>query len=776
MIKSYEDYKKALKTLKKWAYYYYVLDNPLVTDEEYDKLYREVEKWEKEHPDKIDPTSPTQRVGDVVLEGFEKARHITKMWSMEDVFDENEFRDWVNRVTRLIDEEFSFYIEPKFDGASLNLVYKDGKLIRAETRGDGEIGEDVTLNAKTIKSIPLEIAHKGLIEIRGEVVIKKKDFDKLNEERIKKGEPTFANPRNAAAGSLRQLDPKITASRPLLFYPWGVGYPIEVLNSDEVSREQYEKDKNEFIEKFKKYKNLMDYVYSFGFKEPPKRGECGGDDIDCVLKKYNEFVEMRDEIEVMLDGMVVKVNELHLLEKLGYTQKYPRWMVAYKFPAIEKETILKDVVIQVGRTGVLTPVAILEPVEIGGVIVERATLHNFDEIERMDIRIGDHVIVIRSGDVIPKITKVLYYKRETLWLKILNILENKTKKIPAILKEFREFIKSSLREIASLRKKFKNNKLENKKYILLRNLQRDILKIYKKKNLFNPYTLFKDIINLLNKYEIQLKKHFYQIYIPRPTHCPVCGAEVLDEGAIIKCQNLNCPARIVNNIIYFASKNCLDIEGLGESVARLLYEKRLVRDVTDLFKLKVEDLERLPGFARKKAENLVNAIKRVKGIECWRFVNALGIEHIGEVASKKICEKFGIEFYKHEPEEFYQIEGFGPEMVKSIAEYIKVNRDKIEKLIELIQPTNPKKEEVKESPFSGKTVVLTGTMSKPRSEIKELLESLGAHVTNSVSKKTDYLIVGEDPGSKLEKAKKLGVEILPEEKMWEMVNKVKSEK
>ena len=675
MIKNHEEYKKAVETLKKWAYYYYVLDNPLVTDEEYDKLYKEVEEYEKAHPDEIDPSSPTQRVGDVVLDEFKKARHITKMWSMEDVFSKDEFKEWADRVGRLIgNNNYTYYIEPKFDGASLNLVYKDGKLIRAETRGDGEIGEDVTLNAKTIKSIPLEIDYKDLIEIRGEVLISKKDFEKLNEERIKKGESTFANPRNAAAGSLRQLDPKITASRPLLFYPWGVGYPVEVLNSDEVSEEQYRADKEKFINKFKTYKAMMDFVYALGFKEPPKRGECESKDLDCIYKKYEEFVQIRDDIPVMLDGMVVKVNKLNLLEKLGYTTKYPRWMVAFKFPAIEKETIVKDVVVQVGRTGVLTPVAVLEPVEIGGVIVERATLHNFDEIERLDLRIGDHVIVIRSGDVIPKITKVLYHKRTG-----------------------------------------------NEKPI------------------------------------------------PRPTHCPVCGAEVLDEGAIIKCQNLACPARVVNTIIYFASKNCLDIEGLGESVAKLLYEKGLVKDVTDLFKLKVEDLERLPGFARKKAENLINAIKKTKGIECWRFVNALGIEHIGEVASKKICETFGVEFYKHKPEEFYKIEGFGPEMVKSIAEYIKVNKDKIEKLIELIEPKNPEKKEVKNSPFAGKTVVLTGTMKKPREEIKELLESLGAHVTNSVSKKTDYLIVGEDPGSKLEKAKKLGVTILPEEEMWKMI-------
>jgi len=672
MIKNHEEYKKAVETLKKWAYHYYVLDNPLVTDEEYDKLYKEVEKYEEAHPDEVDKTSPTQRVGDVVLDEFNKARHITKMWSMEDVFSKEELIEWVNRVKKLANKDISFYIEPKFDGASLNIVYKDGKLIRAETRGDGEIGEDVTLNAKTINSIPLEIEYKGLIEIRGEVVIKKEDFDKLNEERIKNNEPTFANPRNAAAGSLRQLDPKITAKRPLIFYPWGVGYPIEVLNSDEVSEEEYLKDKKEFIQKFKTYKNLMDFVYTLGFKEPPKRGECK--DIECIEKKYNEFIEIRDTIPVMLDGMVVKVNELELLEELGYTTKYPRWMVAYKFPAIEKETILEDVVVQVGRTGVLTPVAILKPVEIGGVIVERATLHNFDEIERMDIRIGDHVIVIRSGDVIPKITKVLYHKRTG-----------------------------------------------NEKPI------------------------------------------------PRPTHCPVCGAEVLDEGAIIKCQNLSCPARVVNTIIYAASKNALDIEGLGESVAKLLYEHGLVKDITDLFKLKHEDLEKLPLFAEKKAKNLIEAIQKTKGIECWRFVNALGIEHIGEVASKKICDTFGVEFYKHDPEEFYKIEGFGPEMVKSIAEYVKVNKDKIEKLIELLHPTNPKKEIKKDSLFSGKTIVLTGTMSEPRSKIKELLESLGAHVTNSVSKKTDYVIYGKDAGSKYDKAKKLGVSLLSEDEMWKMI-------
>ena len=673
MINTYKDYKKAIKLLNKWSYYYYVLDNPIVTDEKYDKLYREVEKYEKAHPDEIDPTSPTQRVGDVLLDGFKKSKHITKMWSMEDIFNKTEFNIWDSRIRKVINENFTYYIEPKFDGLSLNLVYENGKLIRAETRGDGNIGEDVTLNAKTIKSIPLEIDYKKTIEIRGEVVINKKDLDKLNKDRLKKGEPTFANPRNAAAGSLRQLDPKITANRPLIFYPWGVGYPIEILNSDEVSEEQYKTDKKEFINRFRTYKVMMDFIYSLGFKEPPKRRECPNKNLQCVFDIYDDFINIRDSLPVMLDGMVIKINNLNLIDQLGYTTKYPKWMVAFKFPAVEKETIVKDVVAQVGRTGVLTPVAILEPVKIGGVVVERATLHNFDEIKRLDLRIGDHVIVIRSGDVIPKITKVLKDKR------------------------------------------------------------------------------------------IGTEKP-----ISRPMYCPVCGAKVLDEGAIIKCQNLTCPARVANTIVYFASKKCLNIEGLGESVVKLLYERGLVKDVTDLFKLKVEDLERLPGFAKRKAENLINAIKKVKGIDCWKFINALGIEHIGEVASKKICNTFGIEFYKHKPGEFYKIKGFGSELAKSIIEYVKVNKDKIEKLIELIQPKNPIKKEVENSPFTGKIIVLTGTMKKPRKEVKKLLENLGAHVANTVSKHTDYLIVGENPGNKLEKAKKLGIKILSEKDLNNM--------
>ncbi len=644
---SYEEYKKKVALLKKYAYAYYVLDNPLVTDEAYDKLYREVEQFEKEHPDLILPDSPTQRIGGPVLAGFKKARHIQRMWSMEDIFSEAELREWLARVEKNVDKKPTYYCEPKFDGASLNLIYENGLLKQAITRGDGVEGEDVTENAKTIRSIPIRIDYEGLIEIRGEVVIRKDDFDAVNKERMEAGESVFANPRNAAAGSLRQLDPKVTAKRRLFFYPWGVGenrLPYKLLS------------------------DTMQFVYKLGFIEPPFHDKCKEE--ACIQKEYEKAVRLRDSFPVMMDGMVVKVDEIALQEVLGYTVKFPRWMCAYKFPAIEKSTKIVDVLLQVGRTGVVTPVAVLEPVEIEGVIVERATLHNFDEIERKDIRIGDTVIVIRSGDVIPKITKVLTQFRT-----------GKEKKIP------------------------------------------------------------------------------------RPTHCPVCGKELLDEGALLKCQNLECPARVVNAIIYFASKQCLNIEGLGKKIVEQLYEAGLVKSVVDLFSLTEEKLLQLEGFKHKKAQNLLKAIESVKGVECWRFVNALGIEHIGEVASKKLCETFGLKFLEATKEELMAIEGFGEEMADALLEFSRVNRELVEKLMAIIQPTEPKKREIRESPFTGKTVVLTGSMRRPRSEIKEELESMGAKVTNTVSRKTDFVIYGEDPGSKYEKAKTVGVTLLSEEEM-----------
>ncbi len=645
-----KEYNQKVDLLKKYAYAYYVLDNPLVTDETYDKLYREVEAYEKAHPEHRRPDSPTQRVGGEVLEGFAKAYHIKRMWSMEDVFSKEEMMEWLERVRKSVGEA-TFRCEPKFDGASLNLIYDKGALKQAITRGDGIVGEDVTANAKTIRSIPLTIDYRELIEIRGEVVIRKKDFEKVNQERLERGEPTFANPRNAAAGSLRQLDPSVTARRRLFFYPWGLG---------------------ENALEFPLLSQKMSFVYDLGFMKPPLQHECLR--IEEIEAAYQELIRKRDQIAMMMDGMVVKVDQIALQEKLGYTVKFPRWMVAYKFPAVEKSTRIKDVLLQVGRTGVVTPVAVLEPVEIEGVTVERATLHNFDEIERMDVRIGDMVIVIRSGEVIPKITKVLTHFRT-----------GKEKKIP------------------------------------------------------------------------------------RPTRCPVCHSELLDEGALIKCQNLRCPARVVNSIIYFASRQCLDIEGLGEKIVEQLYREGLVRSVLDLFSLKKEDLLKLEGFKEKKAQNLLDAIEHVKGAECWRFVNGLGIEHIGEVASKKICETFGLDFLDVTKEDLLAIEGFGEEMAESFLEFVRVNRGLVQKLAELIHPTVHHKERIENNPFKGKTVVLTGSMSQPREKIKEALEALGAKVTGSVSKKTDYVVYGEDPGSKYDKAKQLGVALIDEKEMRRMM-------
>ena len=644
-------YKEGVALLNKYAHYYYVLDDPLTTDEVYDRLYHEVLAYENAHKDAIAEESPTQRVGGLVLDKFTKAAHPSRMWSLEDIFNAQELQKWLEKTGKLVDD-ISFYCEPKFDGASLNLIYEDGKFVQAITRGDGTIGEDVTQNAKTIQSIPMQIAHEGRIEIRGEVVIFKAEFEKINEARAKEGEPLFANARNAAAGSLRQLDSKITAKRNLVFLPYGIG--INTLREPLLHKR-------------------MEMVYSWGFREPPRRQTTAG--FDAIEAIYEEMKEARDSYPMMLDGMVIKVDQIEAQEEMGYTVKVPRWAVAYKFPAVEKITTLKEIILQVGRSGAVTPVAIVEPTPIEGVVVERATLHNFDEIERKDIRIGDKVIILRSGDVIPKIIKVLTHER---------------------------------------------NGSEQ------------------------PYE--------------------------RPTLCPVCHSELLDEGALTKCQNLNCSARVVNAIIYFASKPCLNIDGLGEKIVETLYQEGLIKSVTDLFSLTLDQLLALEGFKEKKSKKLLDAIHGAKGCECWRYINALGIEHIGEVASKSLCEHFGVDFTQASKERLMAIDGIGEEMANSVLEFVRVNAEHIATLVEILEPVAPEtKEAVVENPFKEKTVVLTGSMSESRGNIKTLLESYGAKVSGSVSKKTDYLIYGEDAGSKYDKAVSLGVKTLTESEMREML-------
>ncbi|MCF6310230.1 MAG: NAD-dependent DNA ligase LigA [Sulfurimonas sp.] len=647
-----QEYKKAVELLNLYSRHYYVLDDPITTDEVYDKLYHEVVEFEEKNSENILKNSPTQRVGDVVSSGFTKVPHLSRMWSLEDVFDSEGLQKWLTKTYKL-DENISFYCEPKFDGASLNLVYENGELSQGITRGDGTVGELITQNVKTIKSVPLIIEHKERIEIRGEVVIFKDEFEKINEARLEEGEAVFANPRNAAAGSLRQLDSSITASRNLVFLPYGVG-------------------ENQL--KHKLLSEKMEYIYSLGFRKPPHRSTCQGyEEIEAI---YEEMNRDRDSYPMMLDGMVIKVNEIASQIDMGYTVKNPRFSVAYKFPAVEKITTVKEIILQVGRTGAVTPVAIVEPTDIDGVVVERATLHNFDEIDRKDIRLNDKVIILRSGDVIPKIIKVLTHERDGS--------------------------------------------------------------------------------------EVEYK---------RPTCCPVCNSELLDEGVLLKCQNLTCEARVINSIYYFASKPCLNIDGLGTKIVEALFNSGLVKSVVDLFDLTLEKLLKLEGFKEKKSQNLLDSLENAKGCDYWRFINSLGIEHVGEVASKTLSENFGSSFIDATKEKIIACDGIGEEMAESVLEFVRVNRDTILKLQDILQPLEPiKKEEAKDNPFKDKTAVLTGTMSESRGVIKEMLEALGAKVSGSVSKKTDFLIYGEDAGSKYDKAISLGVECLTEKEMREKID------
>ena len=644
------EYDLNIEKLISWAKAYYVYDNPIATDEEYDKLSRLCLAYEQENPQLSHANSPNKRIGGFVLEGFEKASHLSPMWSQEDVFNTKELEDWIKRAEK-VNTDLEFYCEPKFDGASLNLIYENGLLKQAITRGDGSVGEDVTNNVRTIHSIPLQIEEKSLLEIRGEIVIKKADFEKINEQRAKNNEQLFANPRNAAAGSLRQLDPNITAKRKLFFNVWGVGE-----NSLD----------------FTKISDMMEYIYSLGFAHPPMTTVTKS--VEGIEELYHKIIESRNSIEMMLDGMVIKINNIETQAELGFTVKFPRFSCAYKFPAVEKTTKVLNILQQVGRTGVVTPVAVVEPTLIEGSTVEKASLHNYDEIARLDLRINDEVIIIKSGDIIPKITKVFTDRRDGS-----------------------------------------------------------------------------------------------QIEIQRPTTCPECSSELLDEGTLIKCQNLDCPSIVINSIIYFASKNCLNIDGLGNKIVEILVKEKKIYDILDLYSLKYEDLENLEGFKEKRINNLLNAIEKSKNSPLNRVINGLGIEHIGEVASKQICLEFGLNVINIDYDSLVALDGIGEQMANSFCKFMKVNKEIVEKLITIINPTVEEKVEVEENIFKGKTMVLTGTMSVSRGDIKNKLEALGAKISSSVSKKTDYVVYGEDAGSKYDKAIELKVAVLTEDEMNSMI-------
>jgi len=636
-----EEYVNLVEELNYYSKCYYVLDDPVTTDEYYDWQYKKLVEYENNNVENILKDSPTQRIGDVVSKGFTKEKHISKMWSLEDIFNSEELEAWINKTYKNY-SNLRFYCEPKYDGVSLDLVYENGLLVKGITRGDGTTGELITDNVKTIKSIPMKITHKELIEIRGEVVIFKDEFDKLNEIRVKDNKPVFANPRNAAAGSIRQLDPKTASERRLVFLPYGVG-----VNSIED----------------KLLSSKMETVYKMGFIRPPVKTICN--DINDIETIYNKMVRDRDSYKMMLDGMVIKVDDIDTQLDMGYTIKVPRWAVAYKFPAVEKITVVKDIIIQIGRTGVLTPVSLLEPVEIGGVIVERATLHNFEEIKRKDIRIGDSVIVLRSGDVIPKIMKVITRNR-------------------------------------------KGNE------------------------------------RILHK----------------PNTCPRCTSILHQEETMLRCNNKFCEARVISNITHFASKSCLNIDGLGNKIIEVLVQYKLVKTPIDLYSLTMNDLLKLDSFKDKKSINLLKAIEKSKGCEYWRFIKSLGATNIGTTASKVIVENFGKDFINVTKEQLMVCEGIGPEMATTLVNYITLNKKYINNLQEVLKPVLPITKNVEDNYFKDKVIVLTGSMSKPRDILKLELENLGAKVSSSVNRKTDLLVYGDNAGSKYDKAITLGTSVL----------------
>jgi DNA ligase (NAD+) len=652
-----EEVEKLRELIRKYDYYYYVLNNPLVSDAEYDELKRRLIELERKYPELITPDSPTQRVGAPPRKEFPNVQHSIPMLSLEDARNEEEIREIYERIVKLVGRNVEFCIEPKFDGTSLELIYENGVLVRAVTRGDGYVGEDVTPNARTIRTVPLRLFEDVSIEIRGEVVISKENFRKLNEELINKGEKPFANPRNAAAGSLMQLDSRITAQRPLDFIVWGFG-------------------KSGI--KFAKQSEFLKKAEELGFKVPkPKVVKT----LEEIIETYREWEKERDRYIYELDGMVVKVNEIELWEKLGYTARAPRWAFAAKFKPREKTTKILGVVWQVGRTGIITPVAELQPVEIGGAIVSRATLHNIDILKKLGVKIGDTVVVSRAGDVIPQ-----------------------------IIKPIEELRTGQEREI-----------------------------------------------------EI-------------PNNCPVCGGEVATEGPFLKCLNLSCPAKLSASIKHLARREAFDIEGLGEKTSKLLVEKGLVKDIADVFNLKKEDLKRLPGFSDVSAEQLVLAIDRAKKIRLDRFIHALGIPGVGEATARLLAEKFKTlsALMNASRFELMRIKGIGPETADAIVKFFsdERNRNSIKKMLEYGVEVYWGEE--KKGPLSGKVFVFTGELDCcPRSKAKEMVEELGGQTADTVSKRVHYLVVGKDPGSKLQKAQKLGIRIISEEEFLKMLEEAK---
>ena len=654
------------KTIHYHNYRYYVLDDPEVSDAAYDRLMRELEEIEKRYPETVTPESPTQRVGAAPLKTFKTVRHSLPMLSLSNCFTMEEVKEFDNRIKRFlkITGDVEYIAEAKLDGVAVELVYEKGKFVLGATRGDGTQGEDVTVNLKTIRSIPLELLpHDRVpipdyVEVRGEVFLRKREFKRLNEKRGERGEPLFANPRNAAAGSLRQLDPRITATRPLDIFCHGVGEVSGVSLST--------------------HWDILHAFSQLGLKVNPLRYRCSH--IDEVIDCYETIQEKRSELNYEIDGVVIKVNNCSLQESLGSISRSPRWATAYKFQAHQETTTIRDIIVQVGRTGALTPVAVMEPVKVGGVEVSRATLHNQDEIDKKDIRIGDTVVVQRAGDVIPEVITIVASKRTG--------------------KEQR---------------------------------------------------------------------------FGMPSRCPECDADVvkLKGEAVYRCLGFSCPAQLKESIKHFASKGAMDIDGLGDKCVNQLVSAGLLKDVADLYFLTVTDLEPLDRFAVTSAHNLIAAIEKSKLAGLEKLVYALGIRHVGAHTAHVLVTNLGsMENILHADEHsLLSIRDVGPEVARSILAFCRqeINLTTISRLKKAGVSFTPLTRKTTED-LNGITFVFTGALkSFTREEAKRLVEGRGGKVGSAISGKTGYLVAGEAPGSKIEKAREHRVTVISENEFKKLI-------
>ena len=650
------------KTLEYHAKKYYDEDKPEISDFEYDMMMNELKNLEKEFPELIDKESLTQKVGGHVKEGFKQVEHEVPLQSLQDIFSYEELRDFDERVRKQLKDNgknLKYVVETKIDGLSMAIEYKDGKFVRAATRGNGLIGEDVTNNAKTIKSIPPELTDPVTITVRGEVFIGSKEFEKLNEEREILGQTLFANARNAAAGSLRQLDSKITATRPLDIYIFNV-----------------QKLENN---KFNSHYEQLEYLDKLGFNVNPVKILCNN--IDEAINAITKIGDDREKLSFGIDGAVIKVDNLDYRAELGTTFKTPRWAIAYKYPPEQKETLLKDIVCQVGRTGAITPMAILDPVKVAGSTISKTTLHNEDFIKEKDLRIGDRVIIQKAGDVIPEVVESVKSKRTG----------------------------------------------KEKEFVM-------------------------------------------------PKVCPVCGAPTIrEEGeAVTRCTGIECSAKALRNIVHFASKEGMEIDGLGYSIIEQLIDRKLISNIADIYNLKLEDIASLKKNGKKFAQNLIDAIEKSKNNDLFKLITGLGIRHIGAKFAKNLARKFRTmdNLMNASIEELSIQNDVGEITAKSIYEFFHEEQsiDLINKLKTAGVNMESLEEESSDNRFEGKTFVLTGALSKySRDEASDIIEKLGGKTSSSVSKKTSYVLAGEDAGSKLTKAQSLGVTVITEEEFEEMI-------